>query len=124
MKEQILKQLEATLNQLKADGVLPETVAPRLNLDRTKDKTHGDFSSNVAMMLAKPAQKNPRALAQLICDAWPQSEAIDKVEIAGPGFINFFVSDNALAQNLEQMWQQPHFNRAPTTAQTLSLIHI
>jgi arginyl-tRNA synthetase len=119
MKEQILKQLEATLNQLKADGVLPETVAPRLNLDRTKDKTHGDFSSNVAMMLAKPAQKNPRALAQLICDAWPQSEAIDKVEIAGPGFINFFVSDNALAQNLEQMWQQPHFNRAPTTAQTI-----
>ena len=70
-------------------------------------------------MLAKPAQKNPRALAQLICDAWPKSDAIDKVEIAGPGFINFFVSDNALAQNLEQMWQQPNFNRAPAKAQTI-----
>ncbi|HET7922870.1 MAG TPA: arginine--tRNA ligase [Gammaproteobacteria bacterium] len=61
-------------------------------LERTRDRTHGDFASNVALTLAKRAGKNPRALAAAIVAALPASGLIAKTEIAGPGFINFFLS--------------------------------
>ena len=54
-----------------------------------RDPRNGDFATNIAMRLAKSAGKNPRELAQIIIDALPVSPLIDKVEIAGPGFINF-----------------------------------
>ncbi|HCD06330.1 MAG TPA: arginine--tRNA ligase, partial [Methylophaga sp.] len=66
-----------------------------VKLERTKDRSHGDFASNIAMVLAKPAKMNPRQIATLIVDALPQHEMIDKVDIAGPGFINFTLSANA-----------------------------
>jgi len=62
---------------------------PLIKIDRTRDKSHGDFAANVAMLLAKPARKNPREIASMIIDALPDSEFVEKVEIAGPGFINF-----------------------------------
>lgn len=91
MKEQIESLLLAAFNQLIKDEVIPEDTQPRINIDRTKDKSHGDLASNLAMMLAKPAKKNPRELAGLIIAALPESDAVEKVEIAGPGFINFFL---------------------------------
>jgi len=63
-----------------------------LILDRPKSAEHGDFSCNLAMMLAKPLRKNPRELATSLINALPQSEYIAKVEIAGAGFINFFLN--------------------------------
>lgn len=91
MKEQIEPLLLAAFNKLIEDQVIPEDTQPRINIDRTKDKSHGDLATNLAMMLAKPAKKNPRELAQLIIDALPEDTAVQKVEIAGPGFINFFL---------------------------------
>ena len=91
MKEQIEALLLAALDQLIANQVIPADTQPRINIDRTKDKSHGDLATNLAMMLAKPARKNPRELAQLIVDALPQNDAVTKVDIAGPGFINFFL---------------------------------
>ena len=77
-----------------------KTVAPELAisivLDRPKSAEHGDFSSNLAMVLAKSLRLNPRAIAQLLIAALPASEYIAKVEIAGAGFINFFL--NAASQ--------------------------
>jgi arginyl-tRNA synthetase len=67
----------------------------KLIFDRTKNKDHGDFATNVALMLAKTAKMNPRDLAQKIVDALPESSLIQKVDIAGPGFINMFVADDA-----------------------------
>ena len=60
-------------------------------LERPKSAEHGDFATNLAMMLAKPLQKNPREIAASLIKALPQSEYIAKVEIAGAGFINFFL---------------------------------
>jgi arginyl-tRNA synthetase len=69
-------------------------------IERTRDATHGDFASNIAMQLAKAAKRKPRELAQAIVAALPASDLVAKVEIAGPGFINFFVSPAGYHQEL------------------------
>ncbi len=71
--------------------MLDASLQPRIQVTRTRDVAHGDFASNIAMMLAKPAGRNPRELAQALIDALPDDEHVHKVEIAGPGFINFFI---------------------------------
>jgi len=96
MKQQIAQLLESALQTLQAQGTLPADIAPNIQVENTRDKSHGDFATNLALMLAKAAKSNPRALAQQLCDALPASNAIDKTEIAGPGFINFFVNDSAI----------------------------
>ena len=91
MKETIESLLDQALDKLISDGLI-ET-RPALQITRTKDANHGDFTCNVAMMLAKQAGKPPRDVAQAIIDAIGSDEAsIDKIEIAGPGFINFFLA--------------------------------
>lgn len=95
MKTQIEQTIQAAVTALIAAGKLPE-VPLTIQLEATKDKQHGDFASNIALMLAKPAQKKPRDIAELIVSALPAHPAIIKVEIAGPGFINFFLSSAAL----------------------------
>ncbi len=64
-------------------------------LERPKNTQHGDFSSNIAMMLAKPLRQNPRALAEQLIQALPASDYIAKTEIAGAGFINFYLNNQA-----------------------------
>ena len=93
MKQQIFELLEQTVELLKAQDVLPADVQPKIMVENTRDKAHGDLATNLAMMLAKPAGKNPRELSQMIVDNLPASDIVTKVEIAGPGFINFFLSD-------------------------------
>jgi len=83
--DQIENQLALALSQLQADGVVPSDVQPRIMVTRTKDSSHGDFASNLAMMLAKPVGKAPRDIAQAIIDALPASDDIRDVVIAGPG---------------------------------------
>ncbi len=101
MKELIQSLLEQTLESLKAQGIVPADFEARIQVDRTKDKSHGDLATNLAMMLTKVVGKPPRELAQLIIDNLPASAQVAKVEIAGPGFINFFIDDNALANQLK-----------------------
>ncbi len=82
-------------------AALPDTLVPAaareidVELERTRDAQHGDFASNIAMRLAKATRQNPRKLAEAIKSALPASAAIAKVEIAGAGFINFFLNENA-----------------------------
>ncbi len=92
MKEQIAQLIDAALSTLTANGTLPADITPNIQVENTRDKAHGDFASNIALTLAKPARRNPRELAQLLCDALPANASVEKTEIAGPGFINFFVS--------------------------------
>jgi arginyl-tRNA synthetase len=80
---------------------LPTDIAPQVQIDRTRDKSHGDLASNIALTLAKAAGKNPRELAALICAALPEAAFLDRTEVAGPGFINFFLSDSS-SQSLVQ----------------------
>ena len=95
MKQQIAQILIDVVEQLKQQGMIPEDAAPRINVENTRDKSHGDFATNLAMMLTKQAGLPPRDLAQKIIDLIEDQPVVEKVEIAGPGFINFFVNDSA-----------------------------
>jgi arginyl-tRNA synthetase len=66
-----------------------------VTLDATKDPRHGDFATNVALALAKPLGRPPRAVAEALVKALPASPHVTRTEIAGPGFINFFLAPGA-----------------------------
>ncbi|GGJ99319.1 arginine--tRNA ligase [Pseudomonas matsuisoli] len=101
MKEDIRHLIQQALDHLIGEGVLPEGVSPTIQVENCKDRSHGDFASNIALMLAKPAGMKPRDLATRLVDALPAETRVKKVEIAGPGFLNFFQNDDALAERLE-----------------------
>lgn len=103
MKSQLAELLAQAVAVLKTQAVIPADLEPRIQLENTRDKAHGDLASNLAMMLAKPAGKKPRDLAELIVQAIPENNLVTKVEIAGPGFINFFLSSastTSIVQNV------------------------
>lgn len=106
MKEQIAHLLNGALETLKADGKIPADVEANIQVENTRDKSHGDLATNLAMTLAKPARNNPRAIAEMICAALPASEIVNKTEIAGPGFINFFVNDSAIYSVVNEILTQ------------------
>ncbi|WP_439886534.1 arginine--tRNA ligase [Pseudomonas sp. MBLB4123] len=101
MKDSIRHLIQQALTRLTTEGVLPEGLSPTIQVENTKDKSHGDFASNIALMLAKPAAMKPRELAEKLIAALPSDPQISKVEIAGPGFLNFFQNSDALAQRLD-----------------------
>ena len=101
MKDSIRHLIQQALLRLTAEGVLPEGLSPVIQVENTRDKSNGDFASNIAMMLAKPAGMKPRDLAEKLVAALPTDEQVSKVEIAGPGFLNFFQNSAALAERLE-----------------------
>ena len=115
MKDSIRHLIQQALIRLTAEGVLPEGLTPAIQVENTRDKTHGDFASNIAMMLAKPAGMKPRDLAQKLIDALPADSAISKVEIAGPGFLNFFQNSAALAGRLEAVLTDSRLGVRKTT---------
>ncbi len=106
MKPQIAELLNAAVNVLKEQNILPADLEPRIQVDNTRDKAHGDLATNLAMMLAKPAGKNPRELAQLLVDAIPASSLVEKTVIAGPGFINFYLSEESTSSLIQAVLEQ------------------
>lgn len=98
MKAVLSSLLEHVVSTLKKEGVIADDIKPKIVIEHTRDPSHGDFASNLAMMLAKPAKQKPRDLAEKIVAALPENNDIDKVEIAGPGFINFFMNANTLTK--------------------------
>ncbi len=103
MKQKLEALIYQALETLKGTAVIPCDVLPNIHLDRTRDIAHGDFASNIALILAKQARLNPRDLAQQIIVALPENDFVTKVEVAGPGFINFFVDVNAQYQIVAQI---------------------
>jgi arginyl-tRNA synthetase len=95
LKHLIEHLIASALSGLEATGALPPDHGVAIGVDRTKSKEHGDFASNVALTLAKHARVKPRELAERIVKALPGSDKIARVEIAGPGFINFFLAPGA-----------------------------
>ncbi|WP_407927546.1 arginine--tRNA ligase [Lacicoccus qingdaonensis] len=96
---------EALENAVKKSGIVSEM--PEIKIETPKDKANGDFSSNVAMTLTKQAKKNPRDIAASIIEHLDESAAsIKSVEIAGPGFINFFMDESSVAQVIPQVLEQ------------------
>ena len=90
--------MKAHLTELLAQAAKTVAAAspdPEIHLERPKTAQYGDFSTNLAMTLAKPLRQNPRAIAESLINAMPASDFVEKVEIAGAGFINFFLNAKA-----------------------------
>lgn len=96
MKGELQALVTQALETMVQSGALPADCKPSVQIERTRDSSHGDFATNVAMTLARPAQRKPRELAELIVAALPAADFLARVEIAGPGFINFHVTAAAM----------------------------
>ncbi len=102
MKEQLESLILRALHRLRGEGVnLPEKV--EIQLVRAKESAHGDFSTNLALKLAKAAGMSPHALAERLVAALPPSTLLERVEIAGPGFLNFYLRDTAVYDVIRQV---------------------
>ncbi len=106
MKQTIHALIEAALAALQQAELLPSDLDINIQVSTTKDRSQGDFASNIALMLSKPARKPPRELATLIVDHIPASSLVEKTEIAGPGFINFFLATDASHAVISDILQQ------------------
>ncbi|WP_299344114.1 arginine--tRNA ligase [uncultured Pseudoxanthomonas sp.] len=96
MKASLRALIAQGIDALRSAGTLPaDTATPEFVVERPKTREHGDFATNAAMLLAKAARSNPRAIATALVAALPASDDVAKVEIAGPGFINFHLSPGA-----------------------------
>lgn len=116
MLRETVEQLVRTALEQLADSVVPAQAVPaELTVERTRDSRHGDFATNVAMALAKPAGRNPRELAEAIVEALPDAPEIERVEIAGPGFINFFLAAAAFHREVAKALNQPRSFQRPDT---------
>ncbi len=113
MKKKIETLLQQAAAILKNQGVIPEEGAVNIAVERTRDPQHGDFATNLAMLLAKPAKMNPRQLAEKLVAALPPDNVVSKVEIAGPGFINFFMDSSSQFDIVKQIHDLgPNFGRS------------
>ena len=80
------------------NGELSVPVPDRVSVERPKVRDHGDYATNIALQLAKPAGRSPREVAELLAARLTQADGIDTVEVAGPGFLNIRLSGDALGQ--------------------------
>ena len=106
MRDEVCRLLNEALASLASDGVLSTDSAPVVQVERSKSAEHGDFASNLAMVLAKSAGMKPRDLAEKICAALPASAVVARTEIAGPGFINIFLATDAYHELPDRIREQ------------------
>lgn len=112
MKDTVAQLLKSALATLQSEGVLPADQTFQPQVGNTRDKAHGDYACNVALVAAKAAGCAPRQLAEQLIAKLPDSPAVDKVEIAGPGFINFFMkAESAVSIAAEILAQGDQFGR-------------
>ncbi len=92
-KQQVKETVMNALGRLVAEGKIEAVPLPAFNVERPADVSHGDFSCNAAMASAKALRNNPRAIGQMIADAAVLDGTVfEKIEVAGSGFLNFFIS--------------------------------
>lgn len=105
MKEQIDSLLRQALTSLITEEGLSFPNELNFTVERPRDPSHGDFSSNIAMVICKALNLPPRVLAERLIVHVPPNEGISSIKIAGPGFINFVLNQNLLKLQLDRMWQ-------------------
>ena len=96
MKNILRERIDEALVTLKADNVLPQAVSANYQIDIPKNIAHGDYSSNIALLLAKPCSKPPRVIAETMRDMLLKDATFEEVVVAGPGFLNFKISSRSL----------------------------
>jgi arginyl-tRNA synthetase len=115
VKEHIRELVEQALLDLRRLGKLAQDLpTPAYTVERTRSREHGDYATNIALLLAKPAGMKPRELAELIVATLPTTQQVQKVEVAGPGFINFTLAAACRLGTLRRIFEQgKDYGRAP-----------
>jgi arginyl-tRNA synthetase len=103
VKDHLRELVLQALLDLRRMGKLPAGEEPAFQLERTRQKSHGDYACNVALLLAKQLGTKPRELAQALAANMPVSRHVERVEVAGPGFINFYLSRHCMYANLRRV---------------------
>ncbi|MBA2652921.1 MAG: arginine--tRNA ligase [Tatlockia sp.] len=103
MKQTVEQLLAQALESLKLSSLIPNDLDIEIKVERAKDANHGDFATNLAMTLAKPCRQAPRQIAELIIKNIPSHPVVERVEIAGPGFINFYFFDKARSEVIAEV---------------------
>lgn len=98
MRELLENLIKQALDKLQENGTLPAVTGIEIKVEKTRDTRHGDFASNIAMILAANTEKTPRKVAETIVKFIPASDLVEQIEVAGPGFINFFLDKKAFYQ--------------------------
>ncbi|WP_290650939.1 arginine--tRNA ligase [Aquisalimonas sp.] len=113
MKEQLRSLIATAVDRLVADGTLPPDTRVEIQVERARDKSHGDYAVNTAMVLAKQARRKPRELAERLVAAMPQDAGVAGVTIAGPGFINIDITfEAAYGAVRDALEQGPRYGRS------------
>ncbi len=108
MKQDVLKLVKSGLEKIpELEEFLDEETIEKA-VERTKDNKHGDFTSNIAMRFAKLMKKNPRELAEQLVRMIPNNNLVNKINIAGPGFINFHLSDDSFHNEIINVIESNH----------------
>jgi arginyl-tRNA synthetase len=114
MRAHIEELIGQALGYLKREGNVAVDEGTPIQIERTRDRSHGDYACNVAMVLAKTLGTNPRKVAEQLIERLPASKRIERIEIAGPGFINFFVSPHYLRVVVREVLHEGDaYGRAP-----------
>ncbi|GMR19485.1 MAG: arginine--tRNA ligase [Gammaproteobacteria bacterium] len=106
MKQPIIDVIDQAVSTLQEKNVLPRDTHTRIELERTRQSSHGDFACNLALVLAKSVKLPPRELASRLVDALPDNTLIARTEIAGPGFINFFLHPSVYHAEVRTLLEQ------------------
>lgn len=106
MKHSVEHLLKQAVSTLKKAGEIPADLDVEVRVERSKDAAHGDYATNLALLLAKPCRQAPRKIAEQLMHHLPKDESVEKVEIAGAGFINFFIRNDARSQIIGKLLAQ------------------
>ena len=123
MKAIVARSISGALANLPDLNALAGDLDVLATVERTRDASHGDFASNIAMRLAKPARRSPRDLAAAIVAEIDRGNDISRIEIAGPGFINFYLSPEAFHRELESIIERGRdYGRKPALSEPRILL--
>jgi len=106
IRKKIIKAVKEALEKAQQKGEISLDNLPQIHLEVPREKAHGDYATNAALMLAKPAKMPPRKIAEIIVNNLNLENLLEKVEIAGPGFINFFLTKQWLGEVLQTIEEQ------------------
>ncbi len=106
MKNALIALVQSAIESLKTSAIIEQSIAIQISVEHSRQDKFGDYACNIALALAKQTNKNPRELAQLIIDNLPENQLINKTEIAGPGFINFYLNNASQQQIIADILQQ------------------
>ena len=105
VKDIIHNKVAAAIELARADGVLQLEAAPNIEIERPSNPTHGDFATNLPLQLARATRINPVKLAEMVVERIPGADELERVETSPPGFVNFYLKDSWIQQQVEAIRQ-------------------